>query len=114
MGPDQHHPFIIRRLKVWDSHWSFHAASPAVLVDGMDLHDGQYGIWRSVVSRHEYRNLKFGNFASSTLYFPMGTKDEEQIRLENGKPTFPQITPVDDLPPATVITHVSRHGGLRA
>lgn len=111
IGPDQHHPFIIRRLKVWDSHWSFHGGSPSVLVDGMDLHDGQYGIWRSVMSRHEYRNLKLGNFASSPLYFPMGEKEPEPIRLEDGLPTFPQITPVDDLPPTTVITHVSRGNG---
>ena len=111
IGPDQHHPFIIRRLKVWDSHWSFHGGSPSVLVDGMDLHDGQYGIWRTVMSRHEYRNLKLGNFASSPLYFPMTEKDAESIRLEDGVPTFPQITPVDDLPPATVITQVSRRDG---
>ena len=108
VGPDQHHPFIIRRLKVWDSHWSFHGGSPSVLVDGMDLHDGQYGIWRTVMSRHDYRNLRLGNFASSPLYFPMAEKDAESIRLEEGLPTFPQITPVDDLPPASVITRVSR------
>ena len=110
VGPDKHHPFIIRNLKVWDSHWSFHGGSPSVLVDGMDLHDGQYGIWRTVTSRHEYRNLTLGRFASSAIFFPMGEKDEEGIRLESGKPTFPLIEPVDDLPPATVITRVTREG----
>jgi len=112
IGPDRHHPFIIRNLKVWDAHWSFHGGSPSVLVEGMDLGDGQYGIWRSVVSRHEYRDLKLGKFASSPLYFPMGAKDEEEIRLETGLPTFPQIEPVDDLPPATVITQVIEDGDM--
>lgn len=110
IGPDQNHPFIIRNLKVWDSHWSFHGGSPSILAEGMDLQDGQYGIWRSVMSRHEYRNLKLGRFASSPLYFPMPEANPEPIRLENGRPTFPQITPVDDLPPATVITKVTREG----
>jgi hypothetical protein len=110
IGPDQNHPFIIRNLKVWDSHWSFHGGSPSILADGMDLLDGQYGIWRSVMSRHEYRNLKLGRFASSPLYFPMPEANPEPIRLEKGRPTFPQITPVDDLPPATVITRISREG----
>jgi hypothetical protein len=110
VGPDQNHPFIIRNLKVWDSHWSFHGGSPSILADGMDLQDGQYGIWRSVMSRHEYRNLKLGRFASSPLYFPMPEANPEPIRLEKGRPTFPQITPVDDLPPASVITKVTREG----
>lgn len=108
VGPDLHHPFIIRNLKVWDSHWSFHAGSPSVLVEGMELADGQYGIWRSTLSRHEYRDLRLGRFASSPLYFPMGEPGGEQIRLESGKPTFPQLEPVDDLPPATVITRIRR------
>lgn len=110
IGPDQNHPFIIRNLKVWDSHWSFHGGSPSILADGMDLQDGQYGIWRSVMSRHEYRNLKLGRFASSPLYFPMPEANPEPIRLEKGRPTFPQITPVDDLPPVTVITRVLHEG----
>lgn len=110
IGPDQHHPFIIRNLKIWDSHWSFHAGSPSILADGMDLHDGQYGIWRSVMTRHEYRRLKLGRFVSSPIFFPMPEADPELIRLEDGRPTFPQILPVDDLPPATVITRVSREG----
>jgi hypothetical protein len=110
IGPDSKHPFIIRNLKVWDSHWSFHGGSPSMLIDGMDLQDGQYGIWRSVMSRQEYRNLKLGHFESSPLFFPMGEREEESIRLENGRPTFPQLLPVDDLPPATVITGIGRKG----
>jgi len=110
IGPDSRHPFIIRNLKVWDSHWSFHGGSPSMLVDGMDLQDGQYGIWRSVMSRQEYRNLKLGHFDSSPLFFPMAERNEEPIRLENGRPTFPQLLPVDDLPPATVVTRIARKG----
>ncbi len=112
IGPDSKHPFIIRNLKVWDSHWSFHGGSPAMLIDGMDLQDGQYGIWRTIMSRHEYRNLKLGRFASGSIFFPMGEQEDMQIGLAEGKPAFPQLTPVDDLPPATVITSVSREGSM--
>jgi len=109
VGPDLRHPFVIRNLKVWDAHWSFHAASPSVLAINMDLYDGQYGIWRSIVSRHVYRDLSLRKFASASLYFPMGGYGP-QIKLEDGRPSFPQLKPVDDLPPATTITHVTPRG----
>ncbi|WP_367873104.1 G8 domain-containing protein [Luteolibacter sp. Populi] len=110
IGPDSKHPFIVRNLKVWDAHWSFHGGSPSMLIDGMDLQDGQYGIWRSIMSRHDYRNLKLGRFASSAIFFPMGERDDMQIGLKDGKPAFPQLTPVDDLPPMSVITRIGRNG----
>lgn len=109
VGPDRHHPFIIRDFLAWDCHWSFHGGSPSILAERMDLYDGQYGIWRSVVSRHVYNDLSLRKFVSSSLFFPMGGF-APNISLQNGKPTFPQIEPVDDLPPATVITHLKMNG----
>jgi len=109
VGPDPHHPFVIRNLKVWDTHWSFHAGAPSVLVDGLDIYDGQYGIWRSVISLHQYRNLSLRRLVSASIHFPMGGYGQK-IKLEDGKPSFPVTDPVDDLPPATVITHVSPEG----
>ena len=111
VGPDPKHPFIIRNLKVWDAHWSFHSAAPALITDGMDLQDGQYGIWRSVMALQEHRNLKLGRFASASIFYPMGFKGEPEVHLnENGRPTFPLVTPADDQPPSTVITGMVRKG----
>lgn len=110
VGPDRRHPFIIRDLKVWDAHWAFHGASPSVIVDGLDIYDSQYGIWRSVVSRHKYLDLRLRELDSASIYFPMGGYGPEIGLNDENEPSFPQIDPVDDMPPATMITHVVRHG----
>ena len=110
VGPDEKHPFVIRNFLAWDCHWSFHSLSPSVLVEGMKLLDGQYGIWRSVVSRHVYNDLNLGKFDSSAIFFPMGGY-APKIKLKDGRPSFPQLKPTDDLPPATVITGIQVREG---
>ncbi|MEM7306427.1 MAG: G8 domain-containing protein [Planctomycetota bacterium] len=113
VGPDAQHPFVVSDLKVWDTHWCFHGASPSVIVDGMDLYDSQYGIWRSVISLHEYRDLSFEKIYTSPIYYPMGGYGP-RIGLDGGRPSFPVLDPVDDLPPATVILGVDEvEGALR-
>ncbi|WP_165247442.1 G8 domain-containing protein [Paludisphaera soli] len=98
VGPDAGHPFRIRRFKAWDVHWAFHAGSPSVLVEGMDIHDSQYGIWRSVLDRHEYADLRMEKIVSRGIFFPRpGRADSADNVL---------LKPVDDLPPATVVTGV--------
>jgi len=112
IGPDPSHPFIIRNFKVWDAHWAFHGGSPCVLVDGLDIYDCQYGIWRSIVSWHQYRNLSLREIRSHAIFFPMDGIGPG-IGLKDGKPSFPQSAPVDDLPPATMITHLELAGPNR-
>lgn len=98
VGPDPEHPFLIRRFRAWDTHWAFHAGSPCVRAEGMDLYDSQYGLWRSVMDHHEYRGLKMDKIISDGVFFPRpGRSDPEEIAF---------LKPVDDLPPATVITRV--------
>ena len=57
VGPDVHHPFIIRNTRVWNSHWSFHTLAPAVMVDNFDMHDCAYGIWKQQIHDHSYRGM---------------------------------------------------------
>ncbi|WP_165068041.1 G8 domain-containing protein [Paludisphaera rhizosphaerae] len=98
IGPDSKHPFLIRRFRAWDTHWAFHGGSPSVRVDGMDLYDSQYGIWRTVIDGHEYSDLKMDRIISRQIFFPRpGNAKTEGIAFLN---------PVDDLPPSTVITDV--------
>ncbi|WP_337173416.1 G8 domain-containing protein [Paludisphaera sp.] len=100
VGPDARHPFRIRNFRSWDTHWAFHAGSPSVLAEGMDFFDCQYGVWRSVMDRHEYAGLKMERIVSRGIFFPRPglAKPDEMVLLN----------PVDDLPPSTVITHVRR------
>lgn len=98
VGPDSKHPFQIRRFRAWDTHWAFHAGSPSVRVDGMDIYDSQYGVWRCVLDRHEYADLRMEKIISRGIFFPRPglAKPDEMVLLN----------PVDDLPPSTVVTYV--------
>ncbi len=103
VGPDERHPFVLRNTRLWNVHWAFHPVSPSVLVDGMDIHNGDYGVWRPVYQRHAYRRLSVAGVREPEA-FAKGKKPEEAA--------YPgPLGPVDDLPPVTVITHVSAAAG---
>jgi hypothetical protein len=104
VGPDVRHPFIIRGLKVWNSHWAFHPVSPSVLVDGADFYEIEYGVWKPVYQGHAYRGIKSNRITVVKEFQPKGTTPVEA--------SFPKpLDPLDDLPPVTVITHVQRVKG---
>jgi hypothetical protein len=71
------------------------------MLDGFDAYDGEYGIWRPEYVRHAYRELSFEKVKPELHYaFVNG---ESPV----GRSDFPApLTPIDDLPPTTVITHV--------
>ena len=56
-GPDKRHPFVIRGLRVWASHWAVSPAAPGVLIDGLDIAHCDFGLWRPHYQRHAYRNV---------------------------------------------------------
>jgi RNA polymerase sigma factor (sigma-70 family) len=104
VGPDEKHPFVIRNLKVWNVHWAFHPVAPSLLLDGLDVRNAEYGVWRPVYQRHAYRGLTFADVPPDTRYaFFDGLPP---LRADYPKP----LAPVDDLPPITVITHARPAG----
>jgi hypothetical protein len=100
VGPDEHHPFVIRNTRVWDVHWAFHPVSPGVLVDHMDIWLADYAVWRAVYLRHAYRQVSMEDIHVNKEFSPKGTKPDES-RFPNS------LSPVDDLPPTTVITSIT-------
>jgi hypothetical protein len=103
VGPDERHPFVLRNTRLWNVHWAFHPVSPSVLVDGMDIHTGDYGVWRPVYHRHAYRRLTVAAVREPEA-FAKGKKPEEAA--------YPgPLAPADDLPPLTVITHLRAGAG---
>jgi hypothetical protein len=110
VGPDLMHPFVIRNFRLWMTHWSFHGGTPSVLIDGLDVYSSNYGIWRSRIDAHEYRNLTMREVHSRAFYHPWGGEESVTVSYDEN------LEPTDDLPPATVITGVFPHpatGGLR-
>ena len=104
VGPDIHHPFEIRGLRVWNSHWAFHPASPSLLVDGAHLHDNEYAVWRPDYKQHAYRAIQMDHITAAKELAPKG---KAPVEADYPKP----LDPVDDFPPITVITHVKRLSG---
>jgi hypothetical protein len=167
IGPDDRHPFVLRNTRLWNNFWGFRPGSPSVLVDGMDIYNGRYGLYRPVFDRHAYDRLTIAQVENPQAFargdWPRGfdvpgpsdsaprrigspaprqrptgpargearkgaefVKRPLPIRAGLGPPAmnplieepqyavvkasseaFPSpLDPVDDLPPATVITHV--------
>lgn len=104
VGPDVRHPFIIKNFLAWDVHWAIHPVSPSVLIDGFDIHNAEYGVWRPIYRQHAYRKIKFDRVPQQT-YYAFTQKNEPPVP----EASYPgPLDPLDDLPPVTVITHVLR------
>jgi hypothetical protein len=102
VGPDEKHPLIVRNMRLWNVHWAIHPVSPSVLLEDLDIHDAEYGVWRPEYNRHAYRGLRFDQVPENTRYGFGG-------EAPNKDADFPKpLQPVDDLPPVTVITHVGK------
>jgi hypothetical protein len=60
VGPDAKHPFVIRDMKIWwEGYYAFRPMAPSVLVDGLHIRKGAYGIYHPSYARHVYRDVKF-------------------------------------------------------
>lgn len=57
VGPDTRHPFILKDTLLWNNFWAYRPGSPSVLVDGMDIYNGRYGLYRPVYDHHAYSRL---------------------------------------------------------
>jgi hypothetical protein len=106
VGPDEKHPFIIRNMRLWNVHWAIHPVSPSVLLNGLDIHNAEYGVWRPVYKQHSYGKISMSEVPEKFHYAFTATG------RPNAEADFPRpLAPVDDLPPITVITHLKRHDG---
>ena len=103
VGPDEKHPFIIKNLKCYNVHWAIHPVSPCVLIENLDIQNAEYGIWRPVYNKHAYESINFVKVPDGTMY---AFEPQGRPKLGERKP----LNPVDDLPPITVITHVTVQG----
>jgi RNA polymerase sigma factor (sigma-70 family) len=105
VGPDAQHPFLIRNMRIWNARWAIHPVSPSVMIDQLDIHNADYGVWRPVYNQHAYRGIRFDNVPEKSHYSQVFVAPNEEA-------DFPRpLDPVDDLPPVTVITHVRQAYG---
>jgi hypothetical protein len=98
-------PFVIRNLKVWDTRWPFHAGTTGVLLDGLDVYRSTYGIWRSVIDRHTYKNISMKEIGHRDMHMPISLALPEGSDDERSNYFRGIGDPDDDQPPTTIITH---------
>lgn len=64
VGPDERHPFVLRRTKIWEVHYAFRPQSPCVLVEDMKIHKAAYGVYHPNYDRHLYKDLLISQVAA--------------------------------------------------
>jgi RNA polymerase sigma factor (sigma-70 family) len=114
VGPDTKHPFIIRNMKIWDTHYGFRVQSPSVLVENMKIFKVSYGVYHPNYDNHVYRDLYIGQ--TNTEPFNRGHDD---LSIQYGKLSvdgltfdgcrsggMPLIQISDDNPTGAAVTHM--------
>ncbi|MEO8497509.1 MAG: hypothetical protein ABI614_20755, partial [Planctomycetota bacterium] len=102
IGPDAEHPFVVRNLRVWNSHWAIHPVSPSLLLDGFDVFNADYGVWRPVYLNHAYRHVTMTEVPPNLRYAFVSPSEPPNDEADYPRP----LEPVDDLPPITVVTQI--------
>ncbi len=114
VGPDAKHPFIVRNMKIWDTHYGFRPQVPNLYVENMMIHKVAYGVYHPNYDNHEYKNLTISQ--TNTEPFNRGHDD---ISIQYGVLTvdgltfdgcrsggMPLIQISDDNPSGKAETHV--------
>jgi hypothetical protein len=87
VGPDAKHPFIVRNLKIWDTHYGFRPQVPSLLVENLRLHHTHYGVYHPNYDNHVYRNVTIS--LSNTEPFNRGHDD---LSIQYGALTVDGLT----------------------
>jgi hypothetical protein len=74
VGPDTRHPFIVRDLKLWATHYAFRPQVPSLLAEDVRIWRAAYGVYHPNYDNHVYRNLFIGE--TDTEPFNRGHDDD--------------------------------------
>jgi len=87
---DREHPFIVRRLKAWDSHYVIRPNVRYFLLEKLAAEDVAFGIYHPNYDAHVYRDVELRNVSQEPLN---GGHDEESFA--RGDFTFERLTIVN-------------------
>jgi hypothetical protein len=75
---DRQHPFVVRNLKVWESHYCVRPNLQYFLLDGLDAKDSVYGVYHPDYDAHVYRNVRLDNLNSEPINRGLDDDDEQR------------------------------------
>jgi hypothetical protein len=84
---DASHPFVVRNLKVWESHYVLRPDLQYFLLDGLDVWNAVYGIYNPDYDAHVYRNIHFDRVVSEPINRGLDDTDEQR-----GSFTYENVT----------------------
>ena len=115
VGPDTRHPFIIRNLMIWNSHYGFRPQVPSLLVENMRLHGTVYGVYHPNYDNHVYRNVTIngdgeepfnrGHDDNSIQYGPLTVDGLTFENTRGSRDSIPLIQISDDNPTGKAVSH---------
>jgi hypothetical protein len=115
VGPDTRHPFIVRNLLVWNSHYGFRPEVPSLLVENLRLHGTVYGVYHPNYDNHVYRNVTIngdgsepfnrGHDDASVQYGPLTVDGLTFEQTRGSKSSIPLIQITDDNPGGKAVSH---------
>jgi hypothetical protein len=87
---DRSHPFIVRNLRAWETHYVLRPEMQFFLCEGLRVKNGVYGIYNPDYDAHVYRDLDFDNINSEPINrghddtsIQYGDFTYEHVRLAN-------------------------------
>lgn len=90
---DRAHPFTVRNLRAWETHYVLRPNMQFFLCEGLRVKNAVYGVYHPDFDAHVYRDLHFDNITAEPIN--RGHDDEsvqygdftfERVTLENCKP----------------------------
>lgn len=73
---DREHPFVVRNLRAWQSHYVIRPNVRCFLLDGLRVQNAAYGVYHPNYDTHVYRDIEFGNVTNEPIN---GGHDEESF-----------------------------------
>ena len=84
---DRQHPFIVRNLKAWETHYVLRPNLQFFLLDGLTVHKGVYGIYHPDYDAHVYRNILLDDVNSEPI-----NRGHDDDSIQYGSFTYENLT----------------------
>ena len=84
---DREHPFIVRRLRAWETHYVLRPNVQFFLCEDLKVQNAVYGVYHPDYDAHVYRDLDFDNVMSEPIN--RGHDDES---IQYGDFTYERLT----------------------
>jgi hypothetical protein len=84
---DRAHPFIVRNLRAWETHYVLRPNVQFFLCEGLRVKNGVYGVYHPDYDAHVYRDLEFDNVNSEPI-----NRGHDDDSIQYGDFTYERLT----------------------